>query len=310
VTISATGRLEHGHGDADNDRGGRLPNFLVIGAMKAGTTSLFHYLAAHPQAYLSPLKEVEFFVDGPNWRRGFEWYRARFADAPADAIAVGEASTAYTKFPEYAGVPERIAAHLPGARLIYVVRDPIERIRSHYQHRVLSGAERAPLATAVLEDPRYVEVSRYAMQLERYLPHVPRGRILLLTSEDLRAKRAETVKAAYRFLGLDDEVEPEVLGTEFYRSEDRTQYPPLAWALRRLVKRYVPAGKRIKELVDGTRSRSPKTDAASTTDAPSDASSRFTVPDDVRERLHERLRDDVARFRTYMPDRFDGWGIA
>jgi len=303
VTISATGRLEHGHGDAD-DRGGRLPNFLVIGAMKAGTTSLFHYLAAHPQAYLSPLKEVEFFVDGPNWRRGLDWYRARFADAPDGAVAVGEASTAYTKFPEYTGVPERIAAHVPDARLIYVVRDPIERIRSHYQHRVLSGAERAPLPAAVLEDPRYVRVSSYAMQLERYLPHVPRERILLLTSEDLRAHRAATVKAAYRFLGLDDDVEPDVLGTEFYRSEDRTQYPPLAWAVRRLVKRYVPAGKRIKELVDGTRARGAKVEE------PSDRSSRFTVPDDVRERLHELLREDVARFRTYMPDRFDGWGIA
>jgi hypothetical protein len=285
------------------ERGGRLPDFLVIGAMKSGTTSLFHYLRAHPHAYLSPLKEVEFFVDGKNWRRGVDWYRAQFADASSDAVAIGEASTAYTKYPEYDGVPERISSLLPDARLIYLVRDPIERIRSHYQHRVLSGAERAPMRAAVLDDPRYLDCSRYAMQLERYLEHFPREQIVLVTSEDLRARRRETVRAVYRFLALDENVESDVFAQEFYRSEERKKYPPLAWWVRRMVKRYVPAGKRIKELVDGAR-------PAAAADTAPGTPSPFAVPNDVRQRLGELLRDDVERFRTYMPPGFDGWGIA
>ena len=140
-------------------RSARLPNFIVIGAMKSGTTSLFHYLQAHPQVFMSPLKEVEFFVEEKNWRRGMDWYRAQFAGASPGALAIGEASTAYTKYPEYPGVPERIASSLPDARLIYILRDPIERIRSHYQHRVLSGAEREPLERAVLNDERYMNLS-------------------------------------------------------------------------------------------------------------------------------------------------------
>jgi Sulfotransferase domain len=304
--MPVTGDALDGARSTSGERGGRLPNFLVIGAMKAGTTSLFHYLGAHPDAYLSPLKEVEFFVDGKNWRRGLEWYRAQFADASSDALAIGEASTAYTKFPEYDGVPERIASVLPDARLIYLVRDPIERIRSHYQHRVLSGAERAPMRTAVLEDPRYIDCSRYAMQLERYLPHFAREQILLVTSEDLRSRRAETIGSVYRFLSLDESVGSDVFAHEFYRSEDRKKYPPVAWWVRRVVKRYVPAGKRIKELVDGARPGSRPT----ANDEARDEPSSFTVPNDVRRRLAELLHDDVQRLRAHMPPGFDGWGIA
>ena len=277
--------------------------------MKSGTTSLFHYLRAHPQAHLSPLKEVEFFVEEMNWRRGFDWYRAQFAGARPESIAIGEASTAYTKYPEFKGVPERIAQHLPGARLIYIVRDPIERIRSHYQHRVQSGAEREPLERAVLEDLRYVNCSRYAMQIERYLPHFPREHVLLVTSEGLRSSRAETLRSVYGFLGIDQTFVSDVTDQEFYRSEGRATYPPIAWSLRRTVKRYVPAGKRIKEMIDlvpaaRLRWRSARRDE---TDRPS---STFAIPDPVRARLAERLADDVARLRTHMPADFEGWGIA
>ena len=72
----------------------RLPNFLVIGAMKAGTTSLFHYLRDHPQVFLPEEKELYFFTEEDNWHRGLEWYRSRFRGA-GDAKAVGEASVGY-----------------------------------------------------------------------------------------------------------------------------------------------------------------------------------------------------------------------
>jgi len=287
----------------------RPPNFIIIGAMKSGTTSLFHYLQAHPQAHMSPLKEVEFFVEEKNWRRGFDWYRAQFAGAHPETIAIGEASTTYTKYPEFKGVPERIAQHLPDARLIYVLRDPIERIRSHYQHRVQSGAEREPLERAVLEDDLYVNCSRYAMQIERYLPHFPREHVLLVTSEDLRWSRAATLRSIYAYLGIDPTFVSDVTDREFYRSEGRATYPPIAWWLRRTVKRYVPAAKRIKEMIDlvAPASLRWRSDRSHETDRPN---SSFEIPDRVRARLAERLAEDVARLRTHMPPDFDGWGIA
>jgi Sulfotransferase domain len=289
-------------------RAGRLPNFVVIGAMKSGTTSLFHYLQVHPQAHLSPLKEVDFFVEEKNWRRGLDWYRGQFEGAGPDVRAIGEASTIYTKFPKYRGVAERMARTIPDARLIYLVRDPIERIRSHYQHRVLSGAERLPIDRAVLEDHRYLDCSRYAMQIERYFEHFPRERILLATSEELRSNRLPTMRRIYSFLQIDPDFVHGTIDREFYASGERATYPPIAWWVRRTIKRYLPASKRAKELIDlavpallGRRNGSER---------PADGRSRFTMPEPVRERLADVLREDVARFRRYMPSGFDGWGIA
>jgi Sulfotransferase domain len=284
----------------------RLPNFIVIGAMKSGTTSLFHYLRAHPQVYMSPLKEVDFFIEEGNWSRGFEWYRKQFEKAGDRASAVGEASTSYTKYPEYEGVPERIARHLPDVRLIYLVRDPIERIRSHYQHRSLIGAERAPFDEAVLGDPRYLDCSRYAMQIERYVGPFPRERLLVVTSEDLRSSRAPTVRRIYRFLGVDQNHVPETLDREFYRTQERASYPPFVWWIRRTVKRHLPAGKRAKEFIDRITPASLGRDGTPTANegAPS-----ISVSSSLRDALADRLRDDVQKLHAYMPEGFDGWGI-
>jgi len=276
--------------------------------MKAGTTSLFHYLQAHPQVFMSPLKEVDFFVEESNWGRGLDWYRRQFDGAGPDVTAIGEASTAYTKYPEFTGVPERIAATLPEARLIYVMRDPIERIRSHHQHRTLIGAERAPLEVAVAQDERYVNCSRYAMQIERYLDRFPLDRILLVTSEDLRHQRIPTIRRIQTFLGVDPDFVSGDIDHEFYRTEERASYPPFVWWVRRTVKRYVPAGKRAKELIDlvvpasiGRRHRA----------QPAPAETRSSsVPEPLRARLADQLREDVAKLHSFMPDSFDGWGIA
>ena len=128
---------------------GRLPTFLIVGGMNCGTTALYRYLQAHPEVYMPSVKAPEFFVEEANWRRGVDWYRRMFAGAPPDAVAIGEASNAYTKHPRYRGVPKRVASVLPDVRLIYVVRDPVARMRSHYQTKVAEGSEVAPFAEAV-----------------------------------------------------------------------------------------------------------------------------------------------------------------
>ena len=283
-----------------------LPTFIVIGAMKAGTTSLYHYLRHHEQVFMPRVKELDFFVADHNWTRGLDWYRRQFADA-GDAVARGEASTLYTKYPEHRGVPRRIATLLPEVRLIYVVRDPLVRLRSHYQHRVMTGAEVDPPEVALFTNPVYLDCSRYAMQLEQYLDHFSREQILMVTSEALRTDRRATVQGVYRFLGVSDDAVPDVLGTEFYRTEQRRSYPPAVWWARRMVKRHAPQAKRAKELVDSVLARRGSGEPA----APDGGEAVDPVfSPDLTRRLADLLRDDVARLRHYMPAGFDGWGLA
>ena len=103
-----------------------LPNFLVIGAMKSGTTSFAHYLGSHPQVFMTKDKEPAFFNRPDSFDGGLEWYSSLFAGA-GGALARGEASTDYAKYPRFRGVPEWIAAAVPEMRLLYLVRHPIER---------------------------------------------------------------------------------------------------------------------------------------------------------------------------------------
>jgi hypothetical protein len=299
--------------NAPSERRG-LPTFLVIGAMKSGTTSLFHYLDAHPQIAMSPLKEVDFFIEEGNWGRGLGWYRRQFDASGPDTLAVGEASTSYAKWPEHDGVPERIARTLPDVRLVYVLRDPVERIRSHYQHRYLTGAERAPIEAAVLEDRRYVDCSSYAMQIERYRAVLPPDGMLLITSEDLRTNRAATVAHVYRFLGVDATHLPSTLGREFYTTDDRARYPASVWWLRRTVKRHLPESKRAKELVDlalprtiARLGRRPSTQRGAVDQT--GVSTAPTISPQLRSRLEDLLRDDVRALSALMPEGFDGWGM-
>jgi hypothetical protein len=291
---------------------GRLPTFLVIGAMKAGTTSLYHYLRDHPQVFMPKVKELDFFAVETSWRRGLEWYERQFAGAGA-AVAIGEASTAYTKYPHYPDVPERISQILPQCRMIYVVRNPIDRINSHYRHRVAVGAEREPMERALLDNRIYVDYSRYSMQIDRYLAHFRRDQLSVVTSDELLSDRSATVRRVYEFLGVDSDFIPSSIAREFYRSENRPVYPAAMWSIRRAIRQRFPAAKRAKELVDslGRSVRSREGDGREERGQGSPArTSTVPIPDAVRKILEDRLRDDVRRLRGFTGPAFDGWGIA
>jgi hypothetical protein len=310
---------------------GRLPTFIVIGAMKAGTTSLYHYIRAHPQVFMPGIKAPEFFVAESNWNRGIGWYRRLFEPAGDRAVAVGEASNAYAKYPEYPGVPERMASFVPDVKLVYAVRDPIERIWSHYRTRVREGSEKAPIERAVTDNPIYLDYSRYALQLDRYLDYFPREQILVITAEELRDARRATIRRVYGFIGVDPDVVPDDLDREFYRTDDQPARSLVPLWIRKGLKRHVPAAKRAKEFennvfrtlrqlrhaggggeTEQARSNGDPTgngehggSDAWSGEAPRDA---IGIPEHVREQIVEALSDDVSRLGALLGPDFEGWG--
>lgn len=280
-----------------------MPTFLVIGAMKAGTTSLYHYLRDHPQVFMPETKEVNFFNPLRNWRRGLGWYEEQFADAPPEATAIGEASTSYTKFPWVEGVPERIAGVLGDVRLIYVVRHPIERMRSQYLHQVATGQEWRPIEEAFTREPMYLHISRYAFQLDRYAPLVPPERILVVDARALRADREATVRRVYQFIGVDPSWVPPSLGQEFLVSEGRQMKPASLRAIRRIPK-IRTASTYVPQPLKTLKHRLTRELATRELDV-----GRAAIPDEVERELRRTLRDDVAALRPRLGPNFDGWGI-
>ncbi|BBL81212.1 hypothetical protein RxyAA322_30660 [Rubrobacter xylanophilus] len=190
---------------------GALPNLIVIGAMKCGTTALHRYLGMHPEVFMSSPKELNFFF-GPegasgggwhrgNWHRGVRWYASRFDPG---APVRGESSPGYTS-PDHPEAAGRMARLLPGARLVYLVRDPVERAVSQYLHHRAEGTERRGMREALLDpEGHYLRRSRYLVRLSPYLERFPRQNILILSQEELLERRREALGRVFRFAGVDD----------------------------------------------------------------------------------------------------------
>lgn len=181
------------------------PNLFIIGAMKSGTTSLHEYLDTHPQIAMSQEKEPGYFVEELGVHKGEEWYLSRWTGLNEQHRYRGESSTHYTKLPVFQGVPERLFRFNPEARLIYIMRNPFDRVVSHYWHAVRDayhGGELRPLLKAVKEDPGYLAFSDYATQLEPYFERFGRGAVLTLTFEALLEDPQREVDRIYAWLGL------------------------------------------------------------------------------------------------------------
>ena len=179
-----------------------LPNLVVIGAQKCGTSALHYYLGLHPEISMSDPKELNFFIKPDEWRRGLEWYEGHFTE---DAKIRGESSPNYTSFPRNKGVPRRMFKLIPEAKLIYLVRDPLERIVSAYIHNLSRRREKRALTTA-LAHPRstYLVRSSYQRQVDAFLDFYPAESLLILEQGDLLDRRAETLQETFRFLGVDE----------------------------------------------------------------------------------------------------------
>lgn len=163
---------------------GPLPDFLIIGAMKSGTSTLQAQLAAQPGIFMTTPKEPNFFSDDAVFARGPDWYSGLF-DAAAPEDLRGEASTHYTKLPTHPHTVARMAGLLAAPKLIYVIRNPVDRAVSHYIHDWSEGRTDCDPATAFQRHPELRAYSRYPMQLAPFIEAFGKDSIHLTSLEQL-----------------------------------------------------------------------------------------------------------------------------
>lgn len=277
-----------------------LPNFIVIGAGKAGTTSLWGYLREHPQIFMSDPKELNFFTTEHNWHRGLEWYESHFEEA-GDARAIGEVTGSYANWPNFAGVPERMVEVLPDARLIYVIRNPVERIVSAFKYMSLRGDEDKPMDEAIRTNPMYLSVSSYATQIEQYLKVYPSDRLHVVVSEDMRDDREATIKKVFEFLEVDPDVELEILGHEFNRTDRKLREPRSLIRKAKALPGYKKIIKRMPGPVIKFAKRIGMKDIIRLEE--------MTLSAETRTFIEEALQDDLQRLRNYLGNDFHCWGL-
>ncbi len=180
-----------------------IPSFVVIGTMKGGTTSLHRYLSIHPEVSMTAVKECNFFnpVGKGTYARGFDWYRSLFREG---AQAYGDVSPVYTKRHRTGDdIPRLIHEANPEARLIYVLRDPIDRFVSQYVHKVAKNRVRHSIGALIGEGAQdALLTSCYHYQLEPYLRYFPLDQLLFPTSESLQRDTRAVLQRIFRFVGV------------------------------------------------------------------------------------------------------------
>lgn len=256
------------------------PDFLIIGAERCGTTSLYNYLIEHPHIAPASKKEVHFFDHSYNFERGTPWYRAQFPTVfhkyyamgvKKQPLITGEASPNYLFHPH---TPKRIARILPMAKFILMLRNPVARAYSHYWLKVGQGVEKLSFEEAIereeertreewgkiLKDETYFSLDHwhnncaylsrgiYADQLQAWFKYFPREQFLILKSEDFYADPAATFKETLTFLNIPTII-PESLQKEFkqYNSFTKSKMDPAT--RERLVTYFEPHNARLYELL-------------------------------------------------------------
>ncbi len=213
----------------------RLPDFVIIGTMKGGTTALTRGLRNHPNVFIAPGKEVHYFDE--HYERGIDWYAEKFSMAAEDQV-IGEATPRYMDDQAVAG---RMVGALPKARFVAILRNPTDRAYSHYWHNRYRNRETKAFEEVIgdgcntSEPYGYIEMGRYLDQLRYLEKQVGAARILVVLNEDLRFDRAATLGKVWTYIGTDpdkgdpDQTLPKSLkGRVKQRRRDRrSQYPPL-----------------------------------------------------------------------------------
>ncbi|ADE16362.1 sulfotransferase [Nitrosococcus halophilus Nc 4] len=211
-----------------------LPAFIIIGTMKGGTSSLYHYLDKHPDIGMSSIKETDFFRTNEDYAKGIEWYKNLF---DKKAKILGEASPNYTKRHLFPGVPERMYAVLPRVKLIYLLRDPIERIVSHYIHSYSHRRERSSFIEAITKpNNNYILTSKYFYQLQVFIERFSSENILLIESEELRKNTDKVINIILEFIGADLCFHSHFFEKHFHQSSEKLRRPSIVLYASRYIK--------------------------------------------------------------------------
>ncbi len=277
------------------------PNLIIIGGLKCGTTSIHHYLGLHPEIQMSKPKELNFFVEELNWDLGLNWYASRFDDRFG---VRGESSPHYTNLPRFGGVAERIHEHCPEAQLIYMVRDPIKRILSHWVHATGAGYETREMV-ATLSEPgcSYTQRSMYWMQLQPYLERFDRAQIEIFTQEELQTEREATMRKAFAFAGVDQGFTSVQFGREWEKSAakqgDKYQL------MERLIK--LPGFRSFDRNFDRLPESMRWIVEKVVHDPEKPPAPKPELPDDLFETLRGRFGEEVAALQRFVGREFAGW---
>ena len=205
---------------------GRLPSFVIIGAMKSATSTLYEQLLRQPGIFLPELKEPNFFSDDAQYARGLDWYAGLFNDAKASDI-LGEASTHYTKLPKYPKTVARMCSCLNRPRLIYVMRDPVDRLISQYIHQWSEGEIRCGLDEAVTIHQELLAYSCYARQLEPFIEAFGKKAILLVCFDRLIEDPQGELDRVCAFIGYAEKAHWDANSSRRNVSADRMRKFPL-----------------------------------------------------------------------------------
>lgn len=280
------------------------PNLIIIGAQKCGTSSLHHYLDCHPEVSMSKQKELDFFVESLNWKKGIRWYESQFGGT---AKIHGESSPSYTMYPNFTGVPKRMHAHVPDAKLIYMVRDPIDRIVSHYLHQWY-GKRLNETLPKILSDPansrarHYINSSSYHLQLAQYLEFYDLSNIYIVSLESLKASPEETMRKIFRFLQLDEALIP----AQSSRVVNATQAKTRTNKIGRMI---LPNSTPLRPLINLSTRILPPAIKNRVRSLLSSKQNSTDIVSQVRETLQDSLRDDITRFRELTGQHFEQWSV-
>jgi hypothetical protein len=274
-----------------------IANFFVIGGAKCGTSSLHFYLDQHPQISMSAVKEPCVFSE-PEWLPRHESYEGMF---DCTAFRRGEASTSYARWPVEGDAARRISEAVPEAKLVYLVRSPVDRIVSDYVQLVAIGVEERPIDEALRDfsDPHnlYVCASRYGMQIDHYLEYFDPSSLLVVEQSDLRERREEALRAVFDFLDVEPDFWSSQFQAELWTRDDFVRFQGPGWrlrasglgrAFRRLpVRMRLPISRGARRLVR---------------DVP-----RPSIDPSLRAELEQFLQPEVDRVRELTGKPLEGW---
>jgi hypothetical protein len=298
-----------------------LPNFLVIGAAKCGTTALDRYLGEHPQIYMSPVKELNFFaLEGmdcevfksnfaaeeklPNFINKISDYQ-RFFDNATNEIAIGESSPLYLLHP---GASQNIQRYIPDVKLIAILRDPVERAYSDFLFNVGRGTENINNFSEALaaESQRinenywfrwhYKERGFYYRQIQRYFKLFSHTKIKVYLHEDLKDNPLTTLQDIFRFLGVDDAFMPDL------SQKHNVTYVPQNRLIDRMLDPRQKISYRLRKFLPLSFRKTIKNRVKSLNRKPIP-----TLPPHVRQQLVEEYQEDILKLQDLIQKDLSHW---